>query len=151
MGQIATSGHSASELPSVATVSDLAFASTCGRVSSYCASKTNPGSLVPLRQLREVEATSRTGKGIGRQLRLTLGAKEIKGLAADGTLGGIVGNGRVTDGTQLLPAVGTGTGVRGQVGAAGRALAAQVNPSGRTHLGVRRHGRVAMGADQIKG
>jgi hypothetical protein len=72
-------------------------------------------------------------------------------LAADRALGGIIGNGRVTNGTQLLPTVGTGTGVRGQVGAAGRALVAQVNPTGRTYLGVRRHGRVAAGADQIKG
>lgn len=119
--------------------------------SSYCASKTNPGSLVPLRQLREVETTGRAGSSVGRQLRLTLRTKEIKDLATDGTLGGIVGNGRVTNGTQLLPAVGTGTGVRGQVGATGRALATQVNPTGRTHLGVRGHRRVAAGADQVKG
>ena len=121
-----------------------------GRMSSYCASKTNPGSLVPLRQLREVEATSRTHKGIRCQLRLTLRTKEIKDLAADRTLGCVVGNGRVTNGTELLPAVKTGTGVRRQVGAAGRALTAQVNPAGWTHLGVRRHRRVAAGADQIK-
>jgi hypothetical protein len=104
-----------------------------------------------LRQLREVEATSRTHKGIRCQLRLTLGTKEIKDLATNGTLGGIVGDGRVTNGTQLLPAVGTGTGVRGQVGATGRALIAQVNPTGWTHLGIRRHRRVAAGANQIKG
>lgn len=40
---------------------------------------------------------------------------------------------------------------REEVSSAGGALATEVNPTGRAHLGVGCHGRVTAGAEQIKG
>jgi hypothetical protein len=69
--------------------------------------------ILALRAFFKAEATRRASVGVAGQLRLTPGAKEIEDLAADETTCRIGPDSRVTNGTQVLPTLGTGTGLGG--------------------------------------